>query len=167
MYNIDNIPKDFPWTTVSYNEIEPWRKKGSNWFDKIPEGWGNLCYMYLSRLAHLLDICEKYNVKEHLVIEQVKEKFGSLRFYYTFLPWKENEIEPPRWFFESFDDIVNNFEDMTAYVCCDCGAVENLKTYGWWVHVACPECERKRQEKEQKEYKEAQKRYEEWQKENN
>lgn len=159
MYNIDNIPKDFPWTSVSYNAVEPWRTEGSNWFNEIPRGWGNLCYMYLSRLTHLLNAYGQYNVKKHLVIEQVKEKFGSLRFYYSFLPWKENETEPPEWFFESFDSIVTNFEDMTNYVCCDCGAVENLKTYGGWIHVACPECEQKRKEKERK-------RYEEWQKEN-
>jgi len=159
MYNIDNIPKDFPWTTVSYNAVEPWRTEGSNWFNEIPRGWGNLCYMYLNRLTHLLDAYERYNVKEHLMIEQVKEKFGSLRFYYDFLPWEENEIEPPEWFFEKFNNVVASFEDMTAYVCYNCGTVENLETYGGWIHTACPECEQKREEEEQK-------RYEEWQKEN-
>lgn len=161
MYNIDNIPKDFPWTTVHYNAVEPWRAENSNWFNEIPRGWGNLCYMYLTRLTELLDqYDDKCDVKNHLVIEQVKEKFGGLRFYYSFLPWDEEEDRPPEWFFEIFDNIVNNFEVMTEYVCCDCGAVENLKRYGGWIHIACPECEQKRREEEQK-------RYEKWRKENN
>ena len=38
MYDLNNVGNDFPWTRVTYNAVEPWRKEDSNWFNELPAG---------------------------------------------------------------------------------------------------------------------------------
>ena len=145
MYNLDNVVKDFPWTRVTYNRIEPWREEGSNWFNTLPAGWGDVIYNGLVKLDHLL---QEHNAKDRIVIEQVKEKWGSLRFYSIFLP-REKEISDEEYAVElawqdEFYRTVNEMENETMRVCYNCGTRDNIQCYGGWVHFACPACEKKR-----------------------
>ena len=159
MYDLKNVAKDFPWTAVTWNSIEPWRKKGGNWFSEIPRGWGDVCLKYLTKLDKLL---EKYNAKEYIAIEQVKEKYGTLRFYYIIMDWpvgldyaevkKGNYVELANRneLVKQFDQIVDDFEWETRKVCYNCGTRENIVCYNGWIHYACPECERRRMEEDER-----------------
>jgi hypothetical protein len=165
MYDLNNVAKDFPWTAVTYNAIEPWREKGTNWFDELPKGWGDVCYKWLIKLTKFL---EENDLMRYIVIEQVKEKWGGLRFYYIFTEWPHDTSfetflnsnvdslssqEGRREKTKEFDDMVAQFEEETKKVCCDCGTTTNIKCYGGWVHFACPECEEERKRIFEEEYK--------------
>lgn len=61
-----------------------------------------------------------------IVVEQIKEKYGQLRFYYH--PW-----DP------LIEDIVERYEDRSAYICESCGAPGCLRTDLFWVQTLCEE----------------------------
>ena len=145
MYNLDNVPSDFPWTVVTYNAVEPWRTKGSNWFNELPTGWGDVTYTFLKVATYIL---ERFDLKDYIIIEQVKEKWGEGRFYYTFVPFSENHeyiefTDFQQQGMDIFQEVAFDWEYAVSNVCCDCGTTENVTCYGGWVHYACPECEKK------------------------
>jgi len=103
---------------------------GNGWFDLIE----NLCDRIQSHIdqsnnRRIISIEKNYdNVPEEVsqvVAEQVKEKFGTLRFYYY-----------------GGDDYVSGLvsmaEKMSTSICMTCGNPGKLHTKGWW-HVACKE----------------------------
>jgi hypothetical protein len=72
-----------------------------------------------------------------VTLDQVKEKFGTLRFYYT---GGDDRI----------DGMVSLAESMTGVICEECGNVGKRRG-GGWVHTFCDPCETKR-ETERAEY---------------
>lgn len=93
------------------------------WALSAPPGWRNL----LEDLAvKLLDLGWDGGLL------QVKEKFGTLRFY-----WRNNIPEGVR--HEIANDVVENAEDKSAYVCQECGKWGLLRNDGW-VSTLCDEC---------------------------
>lgn len=48
MYDLSNVTQDFPWTAVPSQgvPVDPWREPESNWFDGLPEGWGDVIHEY-------------------------------------------------------------------------------------------------------------------------
>lgn len=153
MYDLNNVAKDFPWTAVTYNAIEPWREFGTNWFDEIPLGWGDVIYQYLVVLDKNI---KAHHAENRFITEQVKEKFGGLRWYFTFAPLEgditDKKYEDDYKWQEAIQDIIWELEVETEKVCCECGTTENVQCYGSWIHFACPECEFKRQEEIKKQY---------------
>lgn len=79
--------------------------------DKIEEHLNN---------PKFFDVIEK---PTQVVVDQVKEKFGTLRFYYT---GGDDHIRA----------IVSFAETMTAFTCEQCGSPGKLHTSGWH-YVAC------------------------------
>ena len=149
-HKLSDITRDFPWTKVTYNGVEPWRDKGTGWFDlDIPEGWADVIYSYMPKLDFIL---RKYDLVDKIIIEQVKEKFGGLRMYFMISPhfnydigdYEEELTDEQDKAIDKFQDIVWEMEAATEKVCCDCGTTEDVQCYGGWVHFACPECEAKR-----------------------
>jgi hypothetical protein len=83
-------------------------------------------------------------------IQQVKEKFGTLRFY------AEPELEAPdfpddeagiaahnQWYadnVDTFHDIIHEYEARTAEICQECGKPGKLGTRGYWWATRCPDC---------------------------
>ena len=61
-----------------------------------------------------------------LTVEQVKEKYGQLQFYYH--PW-----DP------MIDDIIGRYEERSAGVCEVCGAPGCLRTDLPWIQTLCEE----------------------------
>ena len=123
MYDLSNVSEDFPWTSST---LEP------DGFSFLPPGWGDVIHDYLVKLDAEL---ERLGIKDAFFTEQVKEKFGTLRFYYTI-------TTPGR--FDSVDKIVSDMEYAVASVCCICGTRDGVKRRGGWIHYSCDACEVKR-----------------------
>jgi hypothetical protein len=66
-----------------------------------------------------------------VTLDQVKEKFGTLRFYYT---GGDNYI----------DGMVRMAESMSGVICEGCGNVGERRD-GGWVHTYCTPCEEARE----------------------
>lgn len=141
MYDLKQAKTDFPWTMVKDNSVEPWREHNEGWFDHgIPQGWGDVIHRGLTEIDKIL---ERFDARDRIAIAQVKEKWGSLRFYFDlFAPdgecvYADNEC------YSLVYDAVTKMEDETATVCCYCGTTENVECYGGWAHYACEDCEGK------------------------
>ena len=126
------------------------------WGFDCGDGWYNILNQLMGNIQHHIDWKEKqrnWNIewnKEHpdeprvilesipqVTLDQVKEKFGTLRFYYT----GGDDI---------IDGMVRMAESMSGVTCEGCGNVGERKG-GGWVHTYCEPCEEKR-EKERAQY---------------
>ena len=133
------------------------------WGIECPIGWFHI-------LEQLCTVLEFYNMeftKNHgiaIVADQVKEKFGTLRFYYTVRQVDENGIvkencpdlleEDDRKlrinmdYLEMLaDNIIREADGMTEKTCADCGVPlddENFVETEGWISYICKECDEKR-----------------------
>ena len=126
------------------------------WGFECGDGWFNILDQLMGNIQHHIDWKEKQHNwaiewnKEHpdelrkvpeivaqVTLDQVKEKFGTLRFYYT---GGDDRI----------DGMVSLAESMTGVICEECGNVGKRRG-GGWVHTFCDPCETKR-ETERAEY---------------
>jgi hypothetical protein len=85
---------------------------------------------------------------------QIKEKFGTLRIYYEIYPkfsdeqikeFSKKDIARQEQRFAGYVDGITAYaEHLSAHTCYTDGKPGKLYTKGWW-HVACDECENKKQ----------------------
>jgi len=102
--------------------------------NRIPDGWGRWisCDRGWYRLivehdAALAVLCPEY------VVHQVKEKYGTLRYYAE--PCSEHgEL------WEQFDALELEVENRSAVTCEDCGATGRLCVKGHWYRTLCDDC---------------------------
>lgn len=92
------------------------------------KGWGEL-------IQPLFDWIEKYN-KEHeddpIVIQQVKEKFGGLRFYVSYEP-------------DELSRMIHKAEGDSYGICEVCGSkIDVGHTSSGWIKTICRKCIQKR-----------------------
>lgn len=107
----------------------------------VGEGWWPILESLCSNIQHYLDWINKnhdaHPVVEQVVVAQIKEKFGGLRFYYN-----------------GGDDrvygMVRMAESWAAHACETCGAPGTSRS-GGWIKTLCDEHETERQLK-RKEY---------------
>jgi len=90
-------------------------------------GWAGLLIPFLLKL-------EKYN-KEHpdnpVSVEQIKEKFSTLRVYLGLAP-------------KEFHNETDKLDRESNHICMDCGSTHNVgKTKGGWITTLCEECAKK------------------------
>ncbi len=81
-------------------------------------------------------LCPRYQYEKEVipqvVAHQVKEKFGTLRFYHS---GGNEEIR----------GMVDLAESLTYRICEDCGTFnETVGSTSGWIHVCCPKCLKKR-----------------------
>jgi uncharacterized Zn finger protein (UPF0148 family) len=133
------------------------------WGIECPLGWFNI----IKQLCTVLEFYNMEFVKNHgvaIVANQVKEKFGTLRFYYTVRPVDENGIakmdiyelsteeDRKRGIVMEYlemlaDDIIREAEAMTETTCADCGIPldkDNMVETKGWITYICKECDEKR-----------------------
>jgi hypothetical protein len=101
------------------------------WGFECGDGWYNILNALMSNIQHHIDWKnKKEEVVPQVTLDQVKEKFGTLRFYYT-----------------GGDDyirgLVSMAESMSAITCESCGNPGN-QTHGGWIKTICTPCEDKR-----------------------
>ena len=95
------------------------------WLDDMPNGW---------RKAFGLQMCEE--IKQALLeeggeqllneyrIDQIKEKFGYLRWY-------------DNWTTKKVQEVIRKYEDLSARTCINCGKPATKISRGW----ICPWCD--------------------------
>lgn len=113
----------------------------------VGEGWWpilrSLCSNIQGHINHVNDYmkhnrekfkyAEMYQPVEQVVVEQIKEKFGGLRFYYT---GGDSYI----------DGLVDMAESWASHTCEECGAPGKSRS-GGWIRTLCDVHEAERQNK--------------------
>lgn len=103
---------------------------GDGWFDLLEKVF-NFCQFNTDK-----------NGYPQLVVDQIKEKFGSLRIYHHF---EESEFDIVKKFNrnqEYSNGAIDFAEYMSFFICEDCGKPGKRRTIGW-VRVACDDCDEK------------------------
>ena len=132
-----------------YIKKYPWARLRALWsmeideerdaMDDMPEGWkiafGDLMFEELDEAIF------RENLQDDFVVEQVKEKFGGLRFYVNVAN-------------ESIWDIIDKYEAISEHVCIECGKPDVPMLNTAWISPMCPECFKKAYPKSSKTYEE-------------
>ena len=77
-----------------------------------------------------------HNAKDYLRITEVKEKWGKLRIYYSFV--NNPKYEQNKWI-EDIDRLFATLEKESWKLCIDCGAVASYQTNDY-VTPVCGKC---------------------------
>ncbi len=124
-------------------------------YSHVPAGWmGPLTELLDSIDGRLDDV-----MAQRFRVGQIKEKFGSLRFYWSLdrqggvvldalgpggaMP-RPHRPEDPMRLFQEINDWVQEAEEKSARLCQDCGAPSRVRSHGGWMTTCCPSCLEKR-----------------------
>jgi hypothetical protein len=127
---------------IKYNEMAAQAKAGNfDLFEEDMKALPNDEYKE-KRLAEIVagDFRKVPDSIPQVTLDQVKEKFGTLRFYYSGGD-------------EYISGMVSLAESMTGVTCEECGNVGERRG-GGWVHTYCTPCEQAREIKRAKEMEE-------------
>ncbi len=98
------------------------------WEDEVPEGWRKaFCPAMWDELKAIL---EKADYVDKLKFTQIKEKFGALRLYYSWVPT------------EIYDKIAAweaKYEELSKKTCIQCGKPADYMSTGW-ISPWCSDC---------------------------
>ena len=167
------IPKDASWKgfmerfpILFQDSKKPMNQTCMCWGIECPIGWYHI-------LEQLCTVLEYYNIefsKNHgiaIIADQVKEKFGTLRFYFTVrevdkdgaekdpdttgdsrISTEENKRRILMDYLELLaDQIIEEAENLTENTCANCGVPldrdSKVETKGWITYI-CKECDAKR-----------------------
>jgi hypothetical protein len=96
------------------------------WGFECGDGWYNILDQLCNNIQHYLDWKNrKEEIVPQVVAEQVKEKFGTLRFYYR---GGDDYIE----------GMVRMADSMSGVLCEECGATGKQRSSGW-IRTLCDE----------------------------
>jgi len=101
------------------------------WGFAINEGWFEIIEKLCIQLQLLMD---KFNVD--IVAEQVKEKFGGLRFYTTIKAKEDSQLtaEESHILWDIVGSVIGRAEDKSVQTCEKCGEYRKIRTdYAWHV----------------------------------
>ena len=145
------------------NRKKPMTQTCMCWGIECPKGWWHILDQLCTVLEfHNMEFVKNYGVA--IVADQVKEKFGTLRFYYDVRPVDENGIvkyEPDELptdkdrqrmivmdYLEMLaDQYIREAEALTETTCADCGIPleeDNMVETKGWITYICKECDEKR-----------------------
>lgn len=88
------------------------------------DGWFNLLNSLCKAIQDHLDANP---TAQQVVVKQVKEKYGALRFYFDGGD-------------KFIDDLVDAAEKDSFHICDTCGTTKNLLRQQGWVRVTCQSC---------------------------
>jgi len=129
---IEEYPKIF--VRNESNRLEPYAMFGI----ECGDGWSDLLNHLCSQIQHHIDWSNQQRAERlannphnldipdevaQVTVSQVKEKFGTLRFYYDGGD-------------ERIDGMVRMAESMSSVICETCGDRAQLRGRGWW-YTAC------------------------------
>lgn len=147
----DNLAKEF-----EFMRREPSPVDGiiGNLYDAFGidtgDGWYQLLYDMCKEITEVLETAEE---PVHIVVDQIKEKYGTLRFYYHFEGLKPEiqavdfmglgsmRIMPGRDdVHQKISEIVVKYEDISGEVCETCGREGAVRTDLQWIRTLCDTC---------------------------
>ena len=107
--------------------------------NRIPIGWGRWisCDKGWYRLITETNRKLRYMYPDY-EIHQIKEKFGTLRYYYGFPDGGDSEVDPL--VYDIMSDIASNAENRSAYYCELCGGHGRTRDRNHWYKTLCKEC---------------------------
>jgi hypothetical protein len=115
------------------NRNSPMTETCMCWGFECGDGWFNILDQLMGNIQHHLDWKnKKEEVVPQVTLDQIKEKFGTLRFYYT----GGDDI---------IDGMVRMAESMSAVTCEECGGVGKRRD-GGWIRTLCDFHEAEHQE---------------------
>jgi hypothetical protein len=123
------------------NRLKPMQETCMCWGFECGNGWFNILDQLMGNIQHHIDWRNeqftKYNHGQEIVqvtLDQVKEKFGTLRFYYT----GGDDV---------IDGMVRMAESMSGVTCESCGTTAETTWpksenggIGGWVRTECKPC---------------------------
>ena len=112
----DKIFNDFP---DLYQEKDlPMTQSCMCWGFECGDGWFDIIYQLSKKISEIDPKCRA---------QQVKEKFGGLRFYIS----GGNE---------KIDELINLAEEESYKTCENCGSKENVSQTDGWIKTLCENC---------------------------
>jgi hypothetical protein len=125
MTNFDDIIKKYP---LTYKNAEV----GTFW--ECPEGWVDILDKMSAEIEEILkDSYASYPPTESqpgICVEQIKEKFGGLRFYYLCISDDEK-------LWDKVSKVVEKYETMSYNICQNTGNTGELcKNGGWFMTLS-------------------------------
>ncbi len=123
--------KRSPWHKILYSRFRMWLKYIRNpenvWYggglkrettlSSVGKGWSKL-------INNLYDAKPK-----RTNVQQVKEKYGTLRFYVS---------SAPEWYF----DLIDYYEEKSSKTCEQCGKPGKLRDNRYWILTLCDDCDK-------------------------
>lgn len=119
------------------------------------DGWYQLLWDLCSEITEAYKEAGK---EPDIQIDQIKEKYGTLRFYYSFdgEPWEVHAIDvlgdtglgamrlmpegEGNALKQKIADIVRKYEKQSGTVCEMCGKLGKLRTDRMWIRTLCDAC---------------------------
>ena len=129
----------YPFLRIINNSTCPWLTEEGSWADSIPTGWKNsffedMCGELMAVLGASVNDFE---------IEQLKEKYGSIRLYWS---WKDRRYNFPEQ--QVHKDLVNRIEAIidkytviSSHTCVSCGRSSTHYTHPWILPL-CDDCDK-------------------------
>ena len=113
------------------NRLKPMQETCMCWGFECGDGWFNILNQLMSNIQHHIDWnnqnfekgYKQYKQVSQVTLDQVKEKFGTLRFYYS---GGDDEIS----------GMVRMAESMSGVTCETCGNPGKCRGSGW-IYTAC------------------------------
>ena len=106
------------------------------------DGWFRLLWALCGEIRELYD---RYPGAPKLIIEQVKEKYAQLHFYYSLDygsddPGVRESCDGIEQFSDEIYDTVFKYEEMSTTVCELCGSEGKVRANRSWITTLCDEC---------------------------
>ena len=122
-YLVEKYPKIF------INRYADMKSTAMIWGFDHNDGWFWILDQLCDSIQSYIDMNNKWNTIKipQVVADQVKEKFGTLNFYYQ---GGNDQI----------DGMVSLAEIMSANTCEFCGSTENVGRTNGWIYTICKDC---------------------------
>ncbi|MCM1298278.1 MAG: hypothetical protein NC203_02985 [Firmicutes bacterium] len=146
----NKLAEDFPFMRITINPDEPKnRNRYVGYGCECGGGWYDLLY---GMCGEITEAYKKHGQPVDIVVDQIKEKFGTLRFYYHHegqekginaidflgasirISSKDTELH------RKISGIVDKWEKKSAEVCERCGKPGVLRKDLSWVLTLCDDC---------------------------
>lgn len=99
------------------------------WYDSMPRGW-KIAFGDLM-MDDIKACLEKANYVDKFHIEDIKEKYGELRFYYSGVPES---------IFDELNNIIETYSTLSQNICIECGEIDVPEFKRGWIEPLCLKC---------------------------
>lgn len=100
------------------------------WGFEVEDGWYNLLDDCMEKMQYFCDLCSRDGREVQVVANQIKEKYGDLRFYAS--AYGADKIED-----SIIDDIISEAERKSRNTCEVTGEDGSLCSRGGWYKILC------------------------------